>query len=146
MEANLTFHHKGKFGKKGYVGGEEAIVKGVDLDTFSYKVPMEFVKEELEYTEIGGIYAWKGPTSGWKLVADDVELLFMMQIKNNGDYIDFYVDTVVEDSTEPIKQMQPHVIVRPRKNLFPGINMSSYLYYFDELGHFAEYVFHLGLV
>ena len=75
-------------------------------------------------------------------MVDDVELLFMMQ-KKNGDYIDFcrYCR-----QRKPIKQMQPHVIVRPRKNLFPGINMSSYLYYFDELGHFAEYVFHLGLV
>jgi len=146
MEANLRFHHKRKFRKNGYVSGEEVIVKDVDLDRFSYTVLMEFVKEELEYTEIGGIYAWKGPTSGWKLVADDVELLFMMQIKNNGDYIDLCVDTVVEDSTEPIKQMQPHVIVRPRKNLFLGINMSSYLYYFDEVGHFAEYGFHLGFV
>lgn len=139
MEANLKFHHKGKFEKNGYVGGEETSVMGVDLDMFSYTVLMEYVRDELEYTEIGGVYSWKGPMSGWKLVTNDADLCELMQIKNNGDYIDFYVDTVVDDKIEPMKQMQPHVIVRPRKNLLtPGIKISSHLYYF------AEFVFHFA--
>ena len=105
MEANLKFHLKGKFEKNGYVGGEETFVLGVDLYMFSYIVLMEHVRDELKYTEIGVVYSRKGPTSGWKLVTSDADLWELMQIKNNGDCIDFYVDTVVDDKIEPMKQM-----------------------------------------
>lgn len=52
---NLRFHHKGKFQHIGYIGGEETVIVA-NPDLFSLPVLMEYVKDDLTYTEIGGIY------------------------------------------------------------------------------------------
>ncbi|KAL6530264.1 hypothetical protein OROHE_014617 [Orobanche hederae] len=94
---HIRFHHKGKFMKSGFVGGQETTVTDVELDRFSYSVLMEHVKEDLKYTEIGGVYY---PIKG--------------NMTKNGDWVDLYVDNVVDKRIGPFKQMQPHVIIRPR--------------------------------
>lgn len=117
----LTFHHKGAFQKAQYVGGTDTVVKRVDPDYFSYTVLMEFVKDDLQYTEIGGIYMRNGEKGGWKLVTNDADLSELVKGVNSGGNLDFYIDNVVDTAIEPLKQMQPHVIMRPRQNLVTGI-------------------------
>ena len=90
----------------------------VELDRFSYTVLMEFVKDDLKYSEIGGIYTSKG---GWKLCGNDADLSELVKGVKVGDHMDFYIDNVVDNTIEPMKQMQPHVVMRPRPNLFGGI-------------------------
>ena len=51
----LRFHHKDKFQQKGYFGGEETIIV-TNPDMLSLPVLMEFFKDDLKYTEIGGVY------------------------------------------------------------------------------------------
>lgn len=121
---HLRFYHKGKFQNSRYVGGEETAVMFVDLDRFSYTVLMEHVKDDLKYTEIGGIYVSKGDMEGWKLCADDAdlnELVKAAKAAKVGEYLDFYIDNVVDFKIKPSKQMQPHVVMRPRQNLIAGV-------------------------
>lgn len=105
----IRLHHKGDFLKSKYSGGLHETFR-LDPDLFSYSVLMEFVKE-LKYDEIGGIYVTKENNNGWKLLMDD---------RGVGEYIkgksvlDFYIDCNVDERIPPMKQMQPHVIVRPR--------------------------------
>ena len=53
---NLRFYTMGKFQNSEYIGGEETVIMNIDPDLFSYTVVMEHVKDDLGYTEIGGIY------------------------------------------------------------------------------------------
>ncbi|KAL6549305.1 hypothetical protein OROHE_008422 [Orobanche hederae] len=39
----------------------------------------------------------------------------------NQDDVDLYVDTVVDPKVEPADHMQPHVIIRPRKNIIQDL-------------------------
>ncbi|KAL8155785.1 hypothetical protein AgCh_000988 [Apium graveolens] len=50
---NMRLHHEGKFKKTSYVGGKHFIVMGLDIESFSYSVLMELVKDNLHFTEIG---------------------------------------------------------------------------------------------
>jgi hypothetical protein len=118
---HLRFHHQGEFQSARYHGGIETDVPGVDTDIFSYTVLMEHVKDDLEYSEIGGIYVRVQEEFGnWKLLTNDSDLNPLVQRANSGDYIDFYIDNVIDMTVLPIKQMQPHVVIRPRQNLLAG--------------------------
>ena len=119
---HLRFHHKGEFQKSRYVGGVQTLIKGISADIFSFTVLMEHVKDDLQYSEIGGIYISKGKASGgWTMVSKDAELAALVDKAKSGDHIDLYVDTVHDNTSEPLPQMQPHVIIRPRENIYAGI-------------------------
>lgn len=118
---NLRICHMGKFQNKEYVGGKECVLSNLDSDWFSYTVLMDHVKDELKYTEIGGIYARDGnQQEGWKMVANDQDLL---ELSKNGGHIDLYIDNTVDTRFEPLQQMQPFVVIRPRPNVFEGIKL-----------------------
>lgn len=126
---SLRFYHQGEFQSTKYVNGKENVIMNVEPDRFSYTVLMEHVKYDLEYSEIGGIYVSKGKKGGWNLVSNDADLSAVVKGVKDGDQVDFYLDNVVDNNIEPIKQMQPHVIIRPRQELFAGI----YMYFFSIL-------------
>ena len=125
---HLRFYHQGEFQTNRYVGGNETDVQAVELDRFSYTVLMEYVKDDLKYSEIGGVYVSKGKQGGWRLLENDKDLsAFTVGVKD-GDYLHFYVDNVIDNNIKSIKQMQPHVIVRPRHDLFAGIYIFSSIF------------------
>ncbi|KAL8125423.1 hypothetical protein AgCh_012929 [Apium graveolens] len=113
---HLRFHHQGEFQGTHYIHGEETNIWVVDTEKFSYTVLMEHVKDDLEYSEIGGIYV--GPEGDWKLLTSDVELNRLADQTHSGDHIDFYIDNVIDMTVKPMPKMQPHVVMRPRPNLF----------------------------
>ncbi|XP_063937382.1 uncharacterized protein LOC108203821 [Daucus carota subsp. sativus] len=110
----MTFHlhHNGEFTKEKYVGGSVITYGDMDLDLFSYSVLMEWVKE-LGYAEIGGVYVRK--EKGWELVTKDADINVCI-LESKTSELDLFVDCDVDKGIEPAKQMQPHVIVRPKKN------------------------------
>lgn len=119
-DKNIRLHYDGEFQRTSYVGGKSFLVRRVDMDCFSYTVLMEFVKDYLHYTEIGGVYISKGKRGGWQLVVDDKGVNeYVGGCKN--EEIDFYIDNTVDKDIAPIIQMQPHVIIRPRNNIIQGI-------------------------
>lgn len=126
----LRFFHKGHFSKSQYIGGLcTEIPEYVDSDRFSYTVVMEYVKDELKYKEIGGVYV-KQPSepSGWKLIDCDRDLQDFSKTVT-GERLDFYVDHIIDKNYLPKPQMQPHVIVRPRTGYFEGNTV--FLRYFN---------------
>lgn len=76
------------------------------------------VKDDLEYSEIGGIYFGTG--GDWKLLTSDIELNRLVDLTEDGNHIDLYIDNVIDTSVKPIPKMQPHVVMRPRPNLVAG--------------------------
>lgn len=125
---NIRFYHMGRFQNTKYVGGEQSVIAGVDPDRFSYTVLMEHVKDDLKYSEVGGIYVRNdSETRGWKIVANDMDLPKLDEDMKNGGYMEFYIDNVVDSKIEPLQQMQPHVIMRPRPNVFEGIEFLSFI-------------------
>lgn len=119
MEINIRFNHAGEFKSKNYVGGMCMVVSRVEVDTFSYTVLMEYVRDYLHYTEIGGVYS-KMTKGGWQLISNDKDLMDIVAGCKHGEEIDLYVDNTVDKDIEPLNQMQPHVTVRPRNNLVQG--------------------------
>ena len=116
----LRFYHKGEFQKTKYSCGTcTKITKAVDADRLSYSVLMEHVKEDAGYTEIGGVYVKKGG-GGWKIISNDADLNEYAKGQKDGAFLDLYIDNVIDKSIEPAKEMQPHVIVRPRTKYFTG--------------------------
>ena len=87
---------------------------------------MEFVKDDLQYSETGGIYVSKGKQCGWKLLTNDADLSSLTAGVKHGDRVDFYLDNVVDHSIEPVNQMQPHVTIRPRQDIFAGNYLLPY--------------------
>ena len=119
-EFNVRLNHNGQFKKSSYVGGEVFVVTRVELDLFSYTVLMEFVKDYLHYTEIGGVYILDEENGGWKLITTDKDVMEVVQGYDNGEEVEFYIDNTVDENIEPLNQMQPHVVIRPRKNIIQG--------------------------
>ncbi|KAL6564972.1 hypothetical protein OROMI_016422 [Orobanche minor] len=76
---------------------------------------MELVKS-LHYTEIGGVYIKEEFT--WKLLIDDKDLFQYIGKVASGATLDFYLDNTIDKDIEPMNQMQPHVVVRPRPAIF----------------------------
>lgn len=118
---NVRLYHQGEFKKTVYAGGKSLVVTRVQVDRFSYTVLMEFVKDYLDYTEIGGIYISKGRGGGWELMTKDAEVVGLTKDCVEGEEINFYIDNIVDKEIEPMIQMQPHVIIWPRKHLIQGI-------------------------
>lgn len=116
---HITLHHQGEFQRTRYAGGKEFHVRGVDPDIFFYTVLLEHVKDDLKYSEIGGIYV-KDKLGDWKLVKNDSDLFTLVGEIKSGDHIHFYMDNIVDNNIEPMKQMQPHVVIRPRPNILEG--------------------------
>lgn len=125
---NVKFHHEGQFLKARYANGTTSIVFDVPTDLFSYTVLMEQVKDDLGYSEIGGIYIRNTKAGGWKLLLDDKDLFEYIKGCKSGQTFDFYIDNDINKDIEPIAQMQPHVVVRPKPDLFQG--MSFYNFFF----------------
>ncbi|KAL8155783.1 hypothetical protein AgCh_000986 [Apium graveolens] len=76
---NVRLHHEGKFKKTSYVGGKHFIVIGLDVESFSYSMLMELVKDNLHFTEIGGIYANRGRKDGWQLLSNDKQVTTLVE-------------------------------------------------------------------
>ncbi|KAL8107992.1 hypothetical protein AgCh_024420 [Apium graveolens] len=51
------------------------------------------------------------------MMGNDAELDAIVDKVKSGDHVNLFVDTVVDSKTEPFKKMQPHVVIRPRKNI-----------------------------
>lgn len=121
---HAKFHHQGQFVKGKYIGGKCNTISKVEPDIFSYTVLMELVKS-LHYTEIGGVYIKE--EFGWKLLIDDKDLFKYIGKVASGATMDFYIDNTVDKDIEPLNQMQPHVVVRPRPAVFKG-TLIGYLF------------------
>ena len=106
----VRLHHSGEFMKTKYCDGS-CETYHIDRDLFSYSVLMEFVKD-LKFDEIGGLYI---KNRGWTLVTDDQSVTHYTAGRSEAD---FYIDCNVDKGVPPMKQMQPHVIVRPRSSPF----------------------------
>lgn len=119
QEIHVRFNHGGRFHKTSYLGGQRMTIARVDVDTFSFTVLMEFIKDYLHYTEIGGVYS-RSKKGCWKLVSNDRDVIEMVEGCNSEKEVDFYIDNTIDTDIEPPIQMQPHVIVRPRKTLTQG--------------------------
>lgn len=117
---DVRLHHSGTFGKKAYSGGTCLVINRVETDEFSYPVLMEYVKDYLHLLEIGGVYIKQEEDNSWKLLTCDKEVTELVNGCKDGDEIEFYVDNIVDTEIEPMVQMQPFVVVRPRKNLIQG--------------------------
>lgn len=116
----LRLHHKGQFLKTKYQCGTCIKIPDVmESDRFSYSVIMEYVKDVAGYTEIGGIYA-KKVGGGWRLISNDADVTDLVNGLKEGSTLDLYIDTVVDKAIEPVKQLQPHVQIRPRTSFFEG--------------------------
>ena len=116
----LRFHHKGQFTKTKLLGATcTNIPTAMEADTFSFSVIMEHVLEDCKYTEIGGLYVKKSG-GGWRLISNDAEANELLKGLTDGAYLDLYIDTTIDQAIEPSKQMQPHVITRPRTSFFEG--------------------------
>lgn len=116
----LRFSHKGQILKTKYHGGScLKVPTAMDPEKFSYSVLMEYVKDDVGYTEIGGVYIKKAG-GGWKLLDSDKLVCELVNALPQGSVLDLYIDTVVDKAIEPAEQLQPHVIVRPRTTFFEG--------------------------
>ncbi|KAL8155631.1 hypothetical protein AgCh_000866 [Apium graveolens] len=82
---------------------------------------MEYVKDNLGYSEIGGVYV-KKQSGGCQLIDTDAKAISLGEGMKNGSFLDLCIDTVVDKAIEPASQTQPHVIVRPRKRSFEGVD------------------------
>lgn len=120
---DVRFHFLGEFQRRNYVGGKTHMITRVDVDLFSYTVLTEFVKDYLNFSEIGGIYVMSNK-GGWKLILDDKDVAEFMEVCADEEEIHFYIDNTVDKDIEPVRQMQPHIIIRPRKTIIQGINVA----------------------
>ncbi|KAL1808755.1 hypothetical protein ACET3Z_025745, partial [Daucus carota] len=127
---NVRFFYNGAFHRRSYVGGETHAINRAEAEEFSYTVLMEFVKDYLKFTEIGGVYIPEGNGIGWKLITNDREVIELVDGQKDGGEICFYLDNIVDTEIEPAVQMQPHVVTRPRTNLIQGIYINSFIHFF----------------
>ncbi|WCJ37370.1 hypothetical protein M5689_018515 [Euphorbia peplus] len=112
----IRFHHKGHFSKNNYSDGKtKTISTEVDCDCFGFPDLMEYIKDDVGYTEIGGVYV-KRQIGGWKLLENDNDLTEFISRFKPHSWLDFYIDNVVDRLIEPMNSSQPHVIIRPRPN------------------------------
>ncbi|KAL8148905.1 hypothetical protein AgCh_006058 [Apium graveolens] len=101
---HIRFYHMGKFQNTKYVGGEQSVILGVDPDRFSNTVLMEHVKDDLKYCEVGGIYIRNNDEPArWKLVAGDMDLPNLDKEMKKGDFMEFYIDNIVDTKFELLK-------------------------------------------
>ncbi|XP_074337042.1 uncharacterized protein LOC141674219 [Apium graveolens] len=122
---NIGLYHGGEFQRTSYSGGYCLTIYNVDADMWAYNDLMEEVKDLLKLNEIGGVYAKEGKHGGWKLLRTDLDIIQEIEKCNDGEEVKLYVDTVADPAIEPLCEMQPHVIVRPRKSLFEGMPIAD---------------------
>lgn len=118
---NIGLYHGGQFQRTSYIGGDTVLFYHVDADIFAYNDLMQEVRDILKLKEIGGVYVLDGKNGGWKLVKNDSDVIQEVEKCEDGEEVKFYVDIKVDTTVEPLVQIQPHVIVRPRRNLVEGI-------------------------
>ncbi|KAL1826385.1 hypothetical protein ACET3Z_004797 [Daucus carota] len=97
----IVLHYDGIFRRSGFSPGKTLPVAKVPTEEFSYSVLMEYVKDYLHLTEIGGVYTRDG--NSWRLLTKDKELLELVDRCENDGEMDLYVDTVVPAQTTPTK-------------------------------------------
>ncbi|KAL8155909.1 hypothetical protein AgCh_001095 [Apium graveolens] len=113
---NLRLRYERKFKKITYIGGKHFFLMGLEVESFSYSVLMELVKDQLHFTEIGGIYANKGRKGGWKLLSNDKQVMALVKDCDPGYLVNFYTENIVNKQIDHAPQMQPHVITQSREN------------------------------
>lgn len=69
---------------------------------------MEWLKDDLKYTEIGGVYVNKRRNCGWKLVTDDAGVNECTE-KSKNSLVEFFIDCDGDKEIASVKQMQPHL-------------------------------------
>jgi len=105
------FHHGGKFveGTSGggltYIGESEVEYVGIDKDHFSL-MELLFYTRDLGYVTVGGFYFKDPTTNNFVLVDNDFSLLNLIKDLGDGDFLDLYVQHVV-DEVEVIKDGVP---------------------------------------
>ncbi|KAL8131414.1 hypothetical protein AgCh_007374 [Apium graveolens] len=92
--------------------GDKLVIVRLNYDGIFKKKELRWWKD---FCKIGGVYTIDD--TGWKLLTRDKELLEIVDGCENDGEIQLYVDTVVDKEVEPSVEMQPWVIVRPRKNI-----------------------------
>ncbi|KAL1823783.1 hypothetical protein ACET3Z_010561 [Daucus carota] len=105
----VGLHYEGQFKKTTYVGGKHLVLSAVEVESFSYSVLMEFIKDNFHYSEIGGIYVNKGRKGGWQLLSNDKEVIELVEECASGYLVNFYIDNIVDKAIEPAPQLQPHL-------------------------------------
>ncbi|KAG5589577.1 hypothetical protein H5410_040091 [Solanum commersonii] len=105
------FHHGGKFvedtsgGGLTYIGESEVEYAGIDKDHFSL-MKLLFITRDLGYVTVGGFYFKVPTTNNFVLVKNDFSLLNLIKDLGDGDFLDLYVEHVV-DEVEIIKDGVP---------------------------------------
>ncbi|KAH0633236.1 hypothetical protein KY284_036022 [Solanum tuberosum] len=96
------FHHGGKFVEGASSGGltyiEESEVEfvGIDKDHFSL-MELLFYTRDLGYVTVGGFYFKDSTTNNFILVDNDFSLLNLIKDLGDGDFLDLYVQHVVDE-------------------------------------------------
>ncbi|KAK4716133.1 hypothetical protein R3W88_014471 [Solanum pinnatisectum] len=109
------FHHGGKFvegtfgGRLTYIGESEVEYVGIDKDHFSL-MELLFYTRDLGYVIVGGFYFKDPTTNKFVLVDDDFSLPNLIKDLGDGDFLDLYVQHVV-DEVEVVKDGVPTVYV-----------------------------------
>ncbi|KAG5603423.1 hypothetical protein H5410_034793 [Solanum commersonii] len=105
------FHHGGKFvedtsgGGLTYIGESEVEYVGIDKDHFSL-MELLFYTRDMGYVTVGGFYFKDPTTNNFVLVDNDFSLLNLIKDLGDGDFLDLYVEHVV-DEVEIIKDGVP---------------------------------------
>ncbi|KAG5583075.1 hypothetical protein H5410_053702 [Solanum commersonii] len=105
------FYHGGKFmedtsgGGLTYIGESEVEYVGIDKDHFSL-MELLFYTRDLGYVTVGGFYFKDPTTNNFVLVDNDFSLLNLIKDLGDGDFLDLYVEYVV-DEVEIIKDGVP---------------------------------------
>ncbi|WMV45876.1 hypothetical protein MTR67_039261 [Solanum verrucosum] len=105
------FHHGGKFveGTSGggltYIEESEVEFVGIDKDHFSL-MELFFYTRDLGYVIVGGFYFKDPTTNNFILVDNDFSLLNLIKDLGDGDFLDLYVQYVV-DEVEVVKDGVP---------------------------------------
>lgn len=114
----LVFHHGGKLaGGNRYVGGKVKVAEDLfDMDLLSYPNLLSYVKQDLGYTRINGLYHMCRISNNFTLLSDDASVMQVGRKLQNGDKFELYIDHFEEiestsGNTSNDKQNQPFVQV-----------------------------------
>lgn len=118
---SLRYFYEGEFHKNTYVGGKTILVHRRSVDVLSLSVMLEYIKELLNFTEIGGVYMWNAKRRGWKLMVTDADFFELIDSCEDDGEVNLYVDNVVDKNLEPLWPGCPFIVQRPRKNIVAGI-------------------------
>lgn len=74
----------------------------MEPDGFSYFMIMEYVKDKVGYTKLGGVYV-KKLEIGRRLVSNNADACDLIKGLKDGSMLDLYIDTIVDKAIEPVK-------------------------------------------